>query len=389
MIEITASLDRGSVYLAGETLECTVTLTNTEQPGEPNSGTHTLAWTSAQIHCQCTVSDSRVVLPKVNTLSSSEVTTTGDQTSFLPSRGERGHTVWSSKPKILFCDLKLPPGTCKTLIYREEIPKDAPPSFRGQSVKYSYKVTIGTQRLECPTKLLRVPFRVLVVYGLNDLSVYTDGEEMTPSNPFLETPRASQENSLLDIALQVLSTVTARKSPHFYNITNSRGKVARFCLFKQAYKLGEDVVGTFDFTDAKVPCVQFSASLLSEEQISEECRKKLNQTPTTITYCKHQDFCLHTRKTHISLPIPLSASPGFLTDIVCMKWRLHFEFVTSLHDIPPHQVSPNPAECSVWRGPENLEVETMVWDLPIKVFPANPLHASTASLLKTNVTVHV
>jgi hypothetical protein len=50
--------------------------------------------------------------------------------------------------------------------------------------------------------------------------------------------------------------VTARRSPNFYNITNSRGKVVRFCLFKQAYKLGEDIVGTFDFSDAAVPCVQ-------------------------------------------------------------------------------------------------------------------------------------
>ena len=49
--------------------------------------------------------------------------------------------------------------------YKEMIPSDAPPSFRGQAVKYSYKITIGTQRLNHPTKLLRVPFRVLVLYG--------------------------------------------------------------------------------------------------------------------------------------------------------------------------------------------------------------------------------
>ena len=45
--------------------------------------------------------------------------------------------------------------------------------------------------------------------GLNDISVYNESGEFPPSNPFLK----QKENSLLDVALQVLSTVTARKSP--------------------------------------------------------------------------------------------------------------------------------------------------------------------------------
>ena len=45
-------------------------------------------------------------------------------------------------------------------------------------------------------------------------------------------------------------------STDYYNITNSRGKVARFCLFKHAYKIGEDIIGTCDFTEATIPCVQ-------------------------------------------------------------------------------------------------------------------------------------
>ena len=47
----------------------------------------TLAWASAQIHCQCSVSESRVVLQKSAALSSSDVSTTGKETSFVPSRG--------------------------------------------------------------------------------------------------------------------------------------------------------------------------------------------------------------------------------------------------------------------------------------------------------------
>jgi len=54
---------------------------------------------------------------------------------------------------------------CVTVTYQELIPGDAPPTFRGNAVKYSYKITVGTQKFNCPTKLLRVPFRVLVVPG--------------------------------------------------------------------------------------------------------------------------------------------------------------------------------------------------------------------------------
>jgi len=51
-------------------------------------------------------------------------------------------------------------------LYSEVLPSEAAPSYRGQAVKYSYKITIGMQRVNCPIKLLRVPLRVLVVNGL-------------------------------------------------------------------------------------------------------------------------------------------------------------------------------------------------------------------------------
>lgn len=50
--------------------------------------------------------------------------------------------------------------------YSELVPTDGPPSFRGQAVKYVYKLTIGCQRVNSPIKLLRVPFRVLVLHGM-------------------------------------------------------------------------------------------------------------------------------------------------------------------------------------------------------------------------------
>lgn len=72
-----------------------------------------LSWSSVQIHCQCTVSESRVYLVRSHQLSTEEVSTTACDTSFVPSKGERGMTVLSTKPKILFCDLRLDPGESK------------------------------------------------------------------------------------------------------------------------------------------------------------------------------------------------------------------------------------------------------------------------------------
>lgn len=75
---------------------------------------------------------------------------------------------------------------------------------------------------------------------------------------------------------------------------------------------------------------------------------------------------------------------------VCQRWRLHFEFVTSLSAISSAQdLAANAEQGGQWRGPATLDVETMVWDLPIKVFPTNPLHASSVTLLKTDCTVLV
>lgn len=383
MIEVTGFLPRGSVYLAGETVKCIVTIKNLSKPSQNN--VDCLAWASVQINCQCSVSDTRINLPNTRKLSSEEISPSSSDTSFVPNRGEQGMTVLSTKPRILFCDLKLKPGESKSFAFEDVIPADAPPSYRGQAIKYSYKLIIGAQMLEHPTKLLRIPFRVLVLHGMNDVSVYMDGEEVQPSNPFLKQEQS--ENNLLDIAMQVLATITARKAPHFYNITNAKGKVAKFILFKQAYKLGEDIVGVFDFSEGTVPCVQFSVTLQSEEQIAEECRRKVGHGSSYTSYVKHQDMCLHTEKTHVNIPVPLSATPGFMTDIVCLRWRLHFEFVTSCDQVPELERPERPDTSAMWCGPANLNVETMIWDLPIKIYPTNPLHACSSTQLKTNASI--
>ncbi|XP_062984444.1 RAB6A-GEF complex partner protein 2 [Elgaria multicarinata webbii] len=375
MIEVSAALLRGAVFLAGEALECFVTLRNPLPPDATSASSEMLAWASAQIHCQLHASESRVTVPPSD--DSGHDVQAENETVFVPNRGERGQCVLSTPPKILFCDLRLDPGESKTYSYCETLPVDGPPSFRGQAVKYVYKLTIGCQRVNSPIKLLRVPFRVLVLHGLKDYQLPQD-EAVSPSNPFLEEEEGcvKKDSRLADLATELLMVATSRRSLHLYNISNSRGKVGTFCVFKAVYKLGEDVVGTFNFSEGDIPCLQYLVSLQTEERVQEAFQRRHGQPASYSTHARHQESCLHTAQSSFSLPIPLSSAPGFSTNIVSLKWRLHFEFVTSRDAAEMQAASEGPSEAVVWTGAEQVHVDTFSWDLPIKVLPTNPLLAS-------------
>ena len=50
-------------------------------------------------------------------------------------------------------------------VYTDVVPFDSPPSYRGHMVMYSYKLTVGAQRINGLTKMLKIPFRVLCIPG--------------------------------------------------------------------------------------------------------------------------------------------------------------------------------------------------------------------------------
>lgn len=109
--------------------------------------------------------------------------------------------------------------------------------------------------------------------------------------------------------------ITARRNPNFYMITNMWGRVARFCLFKPAYKIGEDVIGTFDFTVATINCMQVSVSLQCEEETLTDINNDNSKQIRIITYSKHHEVCLGYKYTQLILPIPLHVTPAFSTKL--------------------------------------------------------------------------
>ncbi|XP_075221837.1 RAB6A-GEF complex partner protein 2 isoform X2 [Lycorma delicatula] len=371
MIEVSAKLVGGPVYLPGESIGCCISFSNPPVPSDTRSRSNrdvleTLAWASAQIHCLQSTSDKINFPPIHDRVIPEEVSISSSDTSFAPCRGDRGRIVLSTKPKILFCDLRLSPGESKTYLYTEVLPSESPPSYRGQLVKYSYKITVGTQRVNCPIKQLRVPLRILVFSGIPEAIACEESVDLSPSNPFLESNDKTQAQ---DIVVQMMQNITARRSPNFFNITNMKGKVARFCLFKQAYKLGEDIVGTFDFVGASVPCVQFTVTLQCEELISDAYKSLAKQDRAVISYSVCHEVCLSMQQCVLNLPIPLYVTPAFDTDIISLRWRLHFEFVTTDPVSATLNSTLNTDSSTVYEGPASLPIETMVWDLPIQIYP--------------------
>ena len=163
-------------------------------------------------------------------------------------------------------------------MFRETLPITTPPTYRGVMVKYYYKITVATQWVGSTVQALHIPIRVLPLPPINcsDETITLNdesNEDLAPNNPFLEKKKAP---SKIEYALHYLQNITARRRPNFYLISNKRGKVGRFCLFKSIYKLGEDIVGTLDFSCGTVKCVQLSVTLQCEEIV-----KTRTWNPTT------------------------------------------------------------------------------------------------------------
>lgn len=328
-----------------------------------------LAWASVQINGYCKTQQ-QLKSP----------TTNFPQALPKTSLNIHENSIIVTEPKILFCDLRLASGESRTYYYREQVPSNCPPTYRGIDIKYYYKVSIATQRVGSRVQLLQVPIRVLPLLQIEDSKAEAlpppcddiTNEELSPTNPFLENDR--KVVSKIELALENLQNITARRRPNFYVITNRRGKVGRFCLFKPCYKLGEDIVGTLDFNCRTVRCVQLSVTLQCEEIL---ISSKPPKSPTTdgpptgkiTNFTKHHEICVGLMQTQMILPIPLHVTPSFSTDLVDVRWRLHFQFVTTTSE--GLMTSEEPSE-ETWNGPTNIDIETMVWNLPIKIHSTNP-----------------
>ena len=95
--------------------------TSGNEAGSEEKFSQTIAWSCAQIDCNCYIDESKVILPKDPVRYSSSglaKRNSHSNTSFQPNKDRIGISVYSSKPKILFCNLTLRPNetnSCKTI----------------------------------------------------------------------------------------------------------------------------------------------------------------------------------------------------------------------------------------------------------------------------------
>ncbi|XP_037049692.1 RAB6A-GEF complex partner protein 2 [Bradysia coprophila] len=387
MIEIVAKLVREQtpVFLCGESVELFISFTNPSLAEHRiaqsnNDILENLAWATGQIHCYRSSTDTDKPTDYSQIFSA--------ETALNASSHGQGNVVLATEPKILFCDLRLAVGESKSYLFKEVLPMSSPPTYRGIGIKYFYKLTIATQRVGSKVQILRVPIRVLslpTVIRSDDVPALCNetNEELAPTNPFLEKRKTETK---LEIALHHLQNITARRRPNFYLISNKRGRVGRFCLFKPVYKLGEDIVGTLDFTCRTVRCVQVSVTLQCEEILLSK-QSKGGATPKStddssnssqqtaevsgkiMNFTKHHEVCVGLLQTQMILPVPLHVTPSFSTPLVDVRWRLHFEFVTSTSE----SLTPLHVDENNWQAPVDIPIETMVWNLPITLYPTSPM----------------
>lgn len=207
-----------------------------------------------------------------------------------------------------------------------------PPTYRGTSIRYFYKITIATQKVGAKVQALHLPIRVLslpTMINVEEIPALCNdtSDELSPTNPFLE--KHTNLETKLELALHHLQNITARRRPSFYMISNKRGRVGRFCLFKQNFKLGEDIVGTLDFSCRTVRCVQVSVTLQCEEilirpDVSSALKQppieesangtELNSIGKIMNFTKHHEICLGLLQTQVILPVPFHVTPTFSTN---------------------------------------------------------------------------
>lgn len=129
------------------------------------------------------------------------------------------------------------------------------------------------------------------------------------------------------------------QSANRFNIARGGHPVAVLTLLRPAYRLGEAVIGTIDFTPpastpglpSPSPTYALLAELESAERVDPSLALRSGNFINRVTRRVHaavRENALFARQISFSLAIPATASPTFETTGVSLVWRLRVEFTT-------------------------------------------------------------
>jgi hypothetical protein len=163
-------------------------------------------------------------------------------------------------------------------------------------------------------------------------------------------PQPTTTKEIIDFAIlrsnQTSQPGTSHSSNRF-NIARSGQPVAVLTLLRPAYRLGETIIGTIDFTMPPAPrddtnqaptyCVNLE--LESAERVDQSLTLRSGSSIQRVTRKVHasiRENCLFARSVSFGLAIPSHATPTFETTGVSLMWRLRVEFTTERQ---PAQIS--------------------------------------------------
>ena len=379
------------MFLTDQELHCFITLTNTADNDRSSTSSETetaeqtkprLAWLGAQIYCLCVINESKVLPPKARRLT--DPSSASPTTSFVPTSGEKGYCILSTPSTILLCDLQLNPQHSKTVTYHEKIPA-GPPTFSGSMVRYVYKLVVGAQIVGKSAKIMRFPLQIIPLLSRLQLRGPIAAAEIAQTNPddipnpFIDPPtKQSEEKSKAFIVRvqEALFDESSRKSTRSYNLKQGVEQGDTICtvyIVKPVHALGDEIVISLDFKQAKkVRSMRVIVFLETVEEVSEENRRFPATTPVdrfrvVTEHGMQSQHTLFLAETHLTLSVPLHATPSFKTPLVAVKWQLRFVFLTTeLNPINPvsdgfQLVTPRPSD-----------LKSVTWELPIVVISSYP-----------------
>ncbi|KAL0480286.1 RGP1 [Acrasis kona] len=238
-------------------------------------------------------------------------------------------------------------------------PSEIPPSYKGVHVKYSYlvnvSITVSNARQGTITKILRLPFKIY-----NPLASLVPTSSCLPFHHNFawnfENIKLSERDSFYYALREIELYVKRHSTPSHYDITHRELSVCRFSLSTTAHRLGDTVLGLFDFSNRSP---NISVQKLRTDLIYEETTLHANKkSQTVVSYFNYN--ANHMLTTNFSIMIPPHCPCSFSTDLVDVKWFLRFVFNV------------------IYEG----EKEAMEWSLPLQVFvPSDfrPLHVQSHS----------
>lgn len=254
----------------------------------------------------------------------------------VDARGEMlGHDLMS--PYILLQD-----GARTSSIAPEESSKDGFPTFPPFD-KPSNKTKTAAQGLE---DFLRYTERLLDHPRDSNTGLLSPTSPSTPTLTRTQSypePTSTSSKEAIDHAILCSNRSTNHndpraQTPNRYNIARSGQPVAVLTLLRPAYRLGESIQGTLDFTTLHKPQQQTPSdtltyavhfSLETSETVDSSLALRSGSSihrATRKLHSQQRENVLFARQVGFSLPIPASGTPGFETTGVCLGWVFRVEF---------------------------------------------------------------